>query len=62
MWPELGTTPVALWGGTLCMQGRFVRGTVLERDASYEGALFMRGTVSCILQFLGKLRSAFNAD
>ena len=35
----LGTTPVALWGGTLCIQGRFVRGTVLEKDASYEGAL-----------------------
>ena len=32
MWPELGTTPVALWGGMLCMQGRFVRGTVLERE------------------------------
>ena len=39
MWPELGTTHVALWGGTLRMQGRFVRGTVLGRDASYEGAL-----------------------
>ena len=48
-WPELGTTPVVLWGGTLCMQGRFVRGTVLERDASYEGALFMKGTVSGLL-------------
>ena len=39
VWPELGTTPVALWGGTLRMQGRFVKGTVLGRDASYEGAL-----------------------
>ena len=39
VWPELGTTPVALWGGTLRIQGRFVRGTVLGRDASYEGAL-----------------------
>ena len=41
VWPELGTTPVALWGGggTLRMQGRFVRGTVLGRDASHEGAL-----------------------
>ena len=48
-WSELGTTPMALWGGTLCMQGRFVRGTVLERDASYEGALFMKGAVSGLL-------------
>ena len=40
VWLELGTTPVALWGGTLRMQGRFVRGTVLGRDASYEGALY----------------------
>ena len=39
MWPEIGTTHVALWGGTLRMQGRFVRGTVLGRDASYEEAL-----------------------
>ena len=39
VWPELGMTPVALWGGTLRMLGRFVRGTVLGRDDSYEGAL-----------------------
>ena len=39
---RIGTTPVALCGGTLRMQGRFVRGTVLGRDASYEGALCKR--------------------
>ena len=39
---SIGTTPVALWGGTLRMQGRFVRGNILGRDASYEGALYER--------------------
>ena len=42
VWPEFGPTPVALWGGTPRMQGRFVRGTALGRDASYEGALYER--------------------
>ena len=39
---ELARLLGALWGGTLRMQGRFVRGTVLGRDASYEGVLFER--------------------
>ena len=43
------------------MQGRFVRRTVLRRDASYEDALYERCRSVYPLVF-EKLRTAFNAD
>ena len=52
MWPELGTIHVALWGGTLRMQGRFVRGTVLGRDALNKGALLREEPFRVSFSFL----------
>ena len=47
--------------GTLRMKRRFVRGTVLGRDASYEEALYERSRFVYPLVF-EKLRTSFNAD
>ena len=45
------------------MKRRFVRGTVLGRDASYEEALYERSRfVYPFFFFFEKLRTAFNAD
>ena len=43
------------------MKRRFLRGTVLGRDASYEEALYERSRFVYPL-FFEKLRTAFNAD
>ena len=43
------------------MKGRFMKGTVLGRDASYEEALYERNRFVYPLVF-EKLRTAFNAD
>ena len=42
VWPDLGTTPVALWGGTLRMHGRFVRGTVWGETLRMKGRFYER--------------------